>query len=152
MRRKTADGKFARERSEPWTPDRWNDGYKDNRGRFRVYRPDYPRAYALGYALRAHVHWWLQYGAVHPLGTNLHHLNGDKLDDRIENLAMLKHAEHSKEHNPRKRLVQNCQHCNADFEVMAWRNRQRKKEGYGEVKFCSQSCYWAAGGRWRNRK
>lgn len=38
-----------------WDSTRWDDGYVDNRGRFRVKRPDCPRAYANGWALRAHL-------------------------------------------------------------------------------------------------
>ena len=55
-----------------WTPETWDMGYVDNRGRFRVYRPDCPRAYASGYALRAHVIWWLKHGEPHTKNHDLH--------------------------------------------------------------------------------
>ena len=64
----------------------WNNGWYDNRERFRVYRPDYPRAYSGGYALRAHIVWWLAHKECHPKGTNLHHKNHIKAI--VENLAI----------------------------------------------------------------
>src|ERR671923_1279770 len=33
---------------------------------------------------------------------HVHHLNGDKLDNRLENLVVMSHAEHNREHHPLK--------------------------------------------------
>ena len=46
-RERDANGRFARQLSL-WVPEHWNEGYVDSKGRFRVYRPDYPRAYGVG--------------------------------------------------------------------------------------------------------
>ena len=75
-----ANGTFKK-RLQVWDGSNWDDGWHDNRGRFRVYRPDYPRAFSGGYALRAHVVWWLANGKPHPTGMILHHKNSIK-DDR----------------------------------------------------------------------
>ena len=41
--------------------------------------------------------WQAHYGAV-PEGCDIHHISGDPLDNRIENLACLKHGEHTRLH------------------------------------------------------
>lgn len=127
------NGRFIRTRKEPWTPARWNDGYVDNRGRFRVYRPDYPRVYALGYALRAHVVWWLHYGKVHPVGTNLHHMDDNKLNDALENLQLIEHGEHVRHHHL-DRVEVTCLRCGKKFMTQ----KGRPKNGRG--RYCSRFC------------
>lgn len=128
-------GTFKRIR-EPWTPDKWDDGYVDNRGRFRVYRPDYPRHYAEGYALRYHVVWWLKTGSVHPSGTALHHKDGVKTNDRFENLELMDHAKHSLEHNPPRPIYRACARCGTLFEIQ---HRDMKRRA--TMKYCSYQCY-----------
>lgn len=138
MREHEENGQFKRIRREPWTPARWNDGYIDNNGRFRVYRPDYPRAYAMGYALRYHVVWWLHHGEPHPEGTNLHHINEDKLDDKLENLECLDHAEHVSLHRRIEKLTCCCNNCDNTLQ-----ETPNRVYNYGRGKFCSQNCLHA---------
>lgn len=129
-----SNGRFKRGRL-PWTPESWDDGYVDNKGRFRVYRPDYPNAYSLGYALRAHVVWWLRFGECHPTGTNLHHKNENKLDDRIDNLELIEHGEHSRRHNAIPEVQRFCETCGKEMFVKPWRLR------IGKGRFCSMQCF-----------
>lgn len=127
-------GRFRR-KSQPWSPDRFEDGHVNNKGRFIVYRPDYPRAWPGGRALRTHVLWWLQTSEAVPKGYNLHHINGDRLDDRIDNLELVRHGEHSRQHQRARRtpdLWRVCQRCGKEFAV-TFPRRARK--------FCSQKCY-----------
>ena len=138
QQRNTA-GKFIQTRDE-WTVESWNDGYIDNRGRFRVYCPSCPRAYSNGYALRAHVVWWLAKGRVHPRETVLHHKNEDKLDDELSNLQVKRHGKHTADHHRKAGVTHKCSHCRKKFVVPAWRVRQRKREG-SEIRFCGQTCY-----------
>lgn len=147
-----SSGQFKRLREKPWDGTDWNDGYVDNKGRFRVYRPDYPRAYPEGYALRYHVVWWLTTGKVHPKGTNLHHINEIKSDDRFENLQLMGHGEHTIHHCKKPGVELICKFCNEVFRIPAWRIAQRKREEGYEPAFCSQSCYHKAGGRWRKAR
>jgi hypothetical protein len=128
------NGTFART-FQIWTPDNWDgNGYIDNEGRFRIYRPDYPRVYKGGFALRSHVVYWLTTGEVHPSGTELHHKNRIKNDDRFENLIVLTHSQHQIEHKSNWVTV-TCAHCGKIFKEHAWRVSQRN------VRFCSQTCY-----------
>ncbi len=68
-----------------WTPDNWDDGYIC-KGRMTVYRPDYPCCTPHGYVSRSRIVWWLVTGEVVRKGKVVHHINGDKMDDRFENL------------------------------------------------------------------
>ena len=124
-------GRFKRERTTPWNPETWDDGYVDNRGRFRVYRPDFPGAYEGGYALRAHVVWWLAHTERHPHGTELHHKNENKCDDRLENLEPLTNSEHQLEHRGTR---VNCAGCGIEF----WRAPHRARYSRS---FCTNECY-----------
>ena len=131
-RARKANGQFPR-LHQHWDASRWDDGYIDNKGRFRVYRPDCPRAFGDGYALRAHVVWWLAKEHTHPPGTVLHHRNQDRLDDRIENLDVVGHGDHTRLHHKEPTPVFCCARCQKLFET-------RKK--YDRViRFCSQRCY-----------
>ena len=130
-RPRTAIGTFAPSRA-PWTPGQWDEGYFDNRGRFRVYRPDCPRSFGDGYALRAHVVWWLRTGSCHADGMNLHHLNENKADDRFENLAVIEHGQHVRLHRKKEPIPKRCPSCGEVF--LAPRKKPKKK-------YCSAACY-----------
>ena len=126
-------GRFVRT-IQPWTLAQWDNGYLDNKDRFRVYRPDYPRCYKGGFALRAHVVWWLAKGVPHPLGTELHHRDHTRNNDQFENLELLTKSEHRKHHQSTDCHF-NCIHCGGDFFIPQYRVRE------GKGRFCSRRCY-----------
>lgn len=127
-----------------WDDSSWDEGYFDNRGRFRVYRPDYPKSMKGGYAFRAHVVWWLAHSICPDEGIDIHHRNGDITDDGLENLESMVHGEHSKLHNPggREMAILFCPHCQQEFKIPTWRIRCRWKAG-SKTRYCSQDCYHA---------
>src|SRR5437868_6003870 len=124
-------GRFIR-KHKIWTEARWNDGYWDNRNRFRVYRPDYPRAYKEGYALRSHVVWWLHNGRCHSRNTELHHKDGSTTNDSISNLKPLSRSDHKKCHHPKEYTTLVCLTCRESFQAESSKVRSRP------TKFCSQ--------------
>lgn len=128
------DGTFIRQ-FPVWTPETWDAGFVDNRGYFRVYRPDYPRAWADGYAKRYHVVWWLEVGSP-PLDV-IHHRDGNKLNDVFGNLESTCSADHTRLHCRKPPIERFCQHCGGRFELS--RSRNPVERG----KFCSQACYHA---------
>lgn len=67
----------------------------DSNGYVRIYQPDHPSAYANGRVLEHRVVAEERLGR--PLGPDdhVHHVNGDKADNRPENLVVLGHGEHS---------------------------------------------------------
>jgi len=135
-------GRFARQ-YDPWTPERWDEGYVDARGYFRVSRPDYPRAYSNGYAKRYHVVYWLTHGIVPSDEQVIHHIDENTLNDCAENLVLLTQEEHTRIHCGRVGVEFTCDHCGDDFTVPKWRIAQRRKEGTS-IRFCSSRCYHAA--------
>ena len=129
-------GQFIRTRVI-WTPENWDAGYIDNRNRFRVYRPDCPRAYNGGYAFRAHVVWWLYHNKPHPSNTELHHIDHNRLNDDISNLNVLSRSEHRTTHQEHW-VYRRCKHCGKEFRKHFWRTKQ------SPIRFCSRKCYLSA--------
>lgn len=117
-----------------WTEDRWDDGVVNDRGKFMVFRPDFPKCSASGWVHRARVVWWLHTGEV-PEGEDIHHDNEIKLDDRFENLRRMDHGEHSRLHNIKPLIQCVCITCGKEFGLPQWRINE------GKGKYCSLSCY-----------
>lgn len=68
---------------------RWTTGY------LFIYEPDHPAAFEGGWVAE---HRWLmeqQLGRRLATGEHVHHVNGVKDDNRLENLEVLSHSEHS---------------------------------------------------------
>ena len=126
-------GKFLRT-NNTWDSSDWNSGYLSPKGRFLVYRPDYPRAFHDGYATRAHIVWWLKTGQVPPAKTCIHHINGNKLDDRFDNLELKDFGKHTTDHCKRQGIKFICSRCNKTFYLPKWRVSQRTKDGQA-IKF-----------------
>lgn len=103
----------------------------------------YPgKRYRDRYAYEHHVVWWRSTGAVPPKGFEIHHINGDHRDNRIDNLALLTEKEHRTVHAnlSRKPPIEfKCDFCGKVKEIFARDLRFRRKKNKNGV-FCSRKC------------
>lgn len=135
---RNSNGQFKRSH-QIWDGSEWDDGYFDNRGRFRVYRSDYPRAFKDGYALRSHIVWWITTGQVVEKGMNIHHKDDNRTEDRFYNLQLLAHRAHTIKHHRNPPVVKVCGYCEKRFFRPAWKARTQR--------CCSHSCHSSL--RWK---
>lgn len=75
-------------------------------GYVRVWSPDHALAMRDGYVLE-HRYVLHQAGVDIPEGCHVHHVNGDKADDRIENLAVVTPKQHTRIHLEESGVVLN---------------------------------------------
>lgn len=119
-----------------WSLDNFNDGYIDSNNRFRVYYPDHPRAEKkLGYILREIVAYEAYNGILVPSHLEVHHIDGNTLNDSKENLILLTKSQHRIAHQWNK-VSRICLTCGKTFDIDNWRLKDKSRG-----KYCSQQCY-----------
>lgn len=74
-------------------------------GRIAIYNPNHPGANGSGYILYSRYLMEKKIGRELRANENIHHINKNPLDDRIENLELMSRGEHTRLH--RKRLDYN---------------------------------------------
>ena len=82
-------------RPTPWKKP--GDTLRHSQGYVLEYAPDHPRAHN-GYVYQHILVWERRNGRLVPNGFHIHHVNGVKDDNRVENLEMLSAADHSRLH------------------------------------------------------
>lgn len=115
---------------------------------------DYPgRRYPDGRVLEHHLVWWRHTGNVVPDKHAVHHLNEDGKDNRISNLEIMKHGDHTVLHHQKDiRDVQlTCHWCGVNFTRQMRHVRSKMKSGQTRF-FCSRSCSVKAQHRTSGRK
>lgn len=138
--RRESDGTFKRKRKH-FSLENFNDGFIDNRGRFRVWFPEHPRAYPSGYVLRAVVAYEAYHNVEVPSCMDIHHEDGNRLNDSVNNLAMMPHSSHSVLSNSYRKVeivIRVCEHCGKEFTIERYRLNERD---HVRGRFCSQSCF-----------
>ncbi len=135
-------GQFCRIKKE-WSLENFDEGFSANlngKQRFRVYNPDHPRSTS-GYVLRSVIAYEQYHGVVVPRIKEIHHINGNTLDDSRENLLMLSNSEHQKTHSRLRgsRLKRICQYCDKEFEINRYRLNDKTSPNRGT--YCSPNCY-----------
>lgn len=104
-----------------------------------VIAPDgYPgKRYRDRYAYEHVVVYWKHHGAIPAAGFEIHHLNGNHRDNRIENLQLLTAQEHQRIHAEKDREAAAvrlmCSSCGSEFK----RRRSRVKP---TANYCSRKC------------
>lgn len=79
-----------------------------------------------------HKYIWEQAHGPVPDGHIVHHINHDKLDNRLENLTLMTHAEHSAHHNNRYPREKVCEVCGTTYEPLPTKRKRSKT--------CSEEC------------
>lgn len=78
----------------------WKGGIRTTKNGYRcVLMPEHKRADRNGYVMEHIVVFERETGVEIPLDCCIHHLNGNKSDNRIENLCMMTHSAHTKFHH-----------------------------------------------------
>ena len=74
-------------------------------------------------------------------GEVVHHRDGDRTNDSVDNLELLTNAEHARHHQPeRPPLTATCGHCGEDFATKASVLRRHVKASSDGQVYCSRSC------------
>ena len=75
---------------------------------------------------------------------HVHHQNGDKRDNRVNNLRVLTAAEHTSLHRSKHPKVKECKNCGAKYEP----NPQQR----GRQKTCSKNCRYELAAKTRRSR
>lgn len=72
---------------------------------------------------------------------DVHHINGDRFDNSVNNLEVLSRSEHAKKHKPiQPSLKITCPTCEKTFKARPSQYRARVKRNKSGKIFCSASC------------
>lgn len=140
-------GRFVR-KYRNWDLKYFDEGYVNSNGRFIVLCPDHPRASKSGWVFRSIVAYETYHNIKVTKEYDIHHKDGNKLNDSKGNLIKIKHGKHSRLHNVgidrrecnkhlRKGKYLKCESCGIFFYRPQWvMNHNRSKRV-----FCSTECY-----------
>lgn len=101
---------------------------------------EYPgKTYYNNYCYKHRLKWWEEKGKLPSEDEVVHHKNGDKTDNRIENLEIMKNSEHTVHHHSsgRTKVKLECPECGESF---VRERRQTHLVKGGDKTFCSREC------------
>lgn len=86
--------------------------------------------------------WWKNTNISVPDGYHIHHKNGDKTDNRFDNLEIIFKSTHAKLHNGQKKAGEKlliCHWCEEPFSIPLRNYKFKTKQGQ-KYFHCSRSC------------
>ena len=120
---------------------------------------NYPgKLYRNKYAYEHHVVIWEKTKKVLKTGEEVHHINGNHKDNRIENLKILLKEQHRKVHavlaKSKARCLWKCFNCGISFSMQGadFRRRTKGQKEEARILFCGRSCQVKAQQRERKLK
>lgn len=133
-------GKWSMEKNPSW-----KGGIKYGNGYRFLKRPDHPFKSYDGYVMEHRLVMEAHLGRILERSEIVHHLSGDKLDNRLCNLQLMTLSDHSKLHNPVGRRI-----------LQGWAREFDKCVDCGTVErphYCNGCCERCYGKRkyWKNR-
>lgn len=92
---------------------RWKGGRSQHgEGYILIYKPNHHFVNQNGYILEHRLIWEEYHKAILLPWAIVHHINGNKQDNRIENLEVMSISDHSIHHNPKKDMANRiCADC-----------------------------------------
>ena len=112
---------------------------------------DYPgKKYRGRHCCKHHLVWWQETGEIVKSGEVVHHKNGDKYDNRFENLEKMSLKKHATLHSSTGRTMIKlvCAFCGKEFMREARNVNSRITHGQTDF-YCNRSCVAHAFGRGR---
>ncbi len=110
MKKKQGFAVFPYKGSDHW---KWCNGYAHCNGYIAIKVPDHPYRHRRGYVYEQRLVMEKHLGRYLLPHERVHHINGDKLDNRLENLIIMTHRAHRREHNgtpgAKWHLLEDCQ-------------------------------------------
>lgn len=101
---------------------------------------DYPgKKYRGLYCYEHHLVYWKKHRIVPSNGEVIHHKNGIKRDNRIQNLELKTVKEHNADHNKKPPWIGNCDNCFKSIQRMPGNIEYKKRMGQ-KYFFCSIKC------------
>jgi len=95
-----------------------NPTTKDWRGWTKVYIPAAHPELEKGWMPEHHFVWWKEHDELPPEDKVIHHKDGDKKNNDIDNLELITPEEHGRIHNKKKTVVKECKICDGHFETI----------------------------------